>query len=109
MKNFNVISLAVLLSVSFISWQRKAPLHPELFVGKWFISDIKINGQTDPDFVAECDSTTYILHADGGFVFCRVWYMRNPDTTTISGTWEYIEKKNQLLFHWTNPNARKPE
>lgn len=98
------------LTVTFCcAWLKKDPVRPVQYVGKWFIADFKIDGQTDPDYVAECDSTTYILRADGTFTFCRVWYKRCADTTTVDGNWEYYEKKNQLHFHWTNPKRKKPE
>jgi hypothetical protein len=102
--------LAIVLSVCIcIAWIKDEPVRPERFVGKWFVTDYKVDGITDPDGLAEFDSTTYILRADGTFTFCRVWYKRSADTTTVCGTWEYYEKKTQLHFHWTNPRRKKPE
>ena len=105
----SALFIFVLSAIICTAWVKKEPVRPERFVGKWFIVDYTINGTTDPDCVAEIDSTTYILRADGTFTFCRCWYQRCLDTTTVCGNWQYLEKKNHVRFDWTSTAGKRQE
>lgn len=75
----------------------------------WYSTDWKINGVTDPDFVQEADSSTYLLRADGTYEYFRVWYKKMGDTSRVDGTWEYIELKNQLVFYKSDKKRKDAE
>ena len=77
------------------------------FAGKWLWFDYKVDGVSDVDAMADIDSTTYWLHANGNATFSMRKIPADSDSVYVDGVWKYKSRSNELTIDWNKGLAAK--